>query len=45
MNYLPDRLYTHPGKAGTYATIAGEGEEVIGEFDVTTRCKFAVSAF
>ncbi len=44
-NYLPDRLYTHPGKAGTYATIAGEGEEVIGEIDVTTRCKIAVSAF
>ena len=44
-NYLSDTLYTHPGKAGTYATIAGEGEEVIGEFDVTTRCKIAVSAF
>ncbi|MGA0545696.1 Shedu immune nuclease family protein [Brevundimonas sp. VNH65] len=44
-NYLPDKLYTHPGKAGTYATIAGEGEEVIGEFDVTTRCKIVVSAF
>lgn len=44
-NYLSDTLYTHPGKAGTYATIAGEGEEVIGEFDVTARCKIAVSAF
>lgn len=44
-NYLPDRLYTHPGKAGTYATIVGEGEEVIGELDVTARCKLAVSAF
>jgi hypothetical protein len=44
-NYLPNRLYTHPGKNGTYATIAGEGEEVIGEIDVTVRCKVAVSAF
>lgn len=44
-NYLPDKLYTHPGKAGTYATIAGEDEEVIGEIDVTPRCKLAVSAF
>ena len=44
-NYLPDRLYTHPGKAGTYATIAGENEEIIGEIDVTVRCKVAVSAF
>jgi hypothetical protein len=44
-NYLPDKLYTHPGKAGVYATIVGEGEEVIGEIDVTVRCKIAVSAF
>lgn len=44
-NYLPDKLYTHPGKSGAYATIVGEGEEVIGEIDVTVRCKIAVSAF
>ncbi len=44
-NYLPDKLYTLPGKAGTYATIASAGEDVIGEFDVTSRCKIAVSAF
>ena len=44
-NYKPDQLYTHPGKAGTYATIAGESEEVLGEIDVTSRCKIAVSAF
>jgi hypothetical protein len=44
-NYKANQLYTHPGKAGTYATIAGEGEEVLGEVDVTTRCKIAVSAF
>lgn len=44
-NYLPDKLYTHPGNAGVYATIVGVGEEVIGEIDVTVRCKIAVSAF
>ncbi|MGA0601427.1 Shedu immune nuclease family protein [Caulobacter sp. KR2-114] len=44
-NYLPDKLYTHPGKNGVYASIAAEGEEVIGEIDVTIRCKVAVSAF
>lgn len=44
-NYLPEKLYTHPGPTGVYATIAGESEEVIGEVDVTSRCKIAVSAF
>lgn len=44
-NYKPNQLYTHPGKAGMYATIAAESEEVIGEIDVTARCKVAVSAF
>jgi len=44
-NYLPNKLYTHPGTNGVYATIAGEGEEVIGEIDVTIRSKIAVSAF
>lgn len=44
-NYKPDRLYTNPGKAGAYATIAGESEEVIAEIDMTSRCKLAVSAF
>jgi hypothetical protein len=43
--YKPDHLYTHPGPKGVYATIAGESEEVIGEIDVTERCKVAVSAF
>ena len=37
-------LYS-PGKAGAYATIAGESEEVIGEVDVTVRSKIAISAF
>lgn len=44
-NYKPGQLYTHPDKAGTYATIAGESEEVLGEVDVTNRCKVAVSVF
>jgi len=43
--YLPDRLYTHPGRAGTYATIVGEGEEFIGEIEITSRSRIAVSAF
>lgn len=44
-NYLPEKLYTHPGPTGVYATIAGESEDVVGEFSVTNRCKIAVSAF
>ena len=44
-NYAPDKLYTHPGPGGVYATIAGESEEVVGEADVTSRCKIGVSAF
>jgi hypothetical protein len=45
-NYRPDQLYTNPSKAGTYATMVGESEEIIlGEIDVTQRCKIAVSAF
>jgi hypothetical protein len=35
----------HPGRTGAYATIAGESEEMIGEIDVTSRSKLAVSAF
>lgn len=44
-NYLENKLYTHPGKAGTYATIAGDSEQVIGEIAVTSRCRLAISAF
>lgn len=44
-NYLPEKLYTHPGASGVYATIVGESEAVVGEIDVTSRCKIAVSAF
>jgi hypothetical protein len=45
VNYKPDQLYTHPATKGTYATIVGENERVIGEIDVTDRSKLAVSAF
>jgi len=44
-NYRANQLYTHPGKAGAYATIVGDSEQVIGEVDVTDRCKLAVSTF
>jgi Domain of unknown function (DUF4263) len=44
-NYKSNHLYTHPAAAGVYATIAGESEQIIGEIDVTDRCKLAVSAF
>lgn len=43
--YKPNQLYTHPGRAGAYATIVAEGESVVGEFEVTSRCRIAVSAF
>lgn len=44
-NYIPNRLYINPGPKGAFATIAGESEELIGEVNVTSRCKLAVSAF
>ncbi len=46
-NYRPDALYTVPARngKGAYATIVGDSEAVLGEIDVTARCKIAVSAF
>lgn len=46
-NYKTDTLYTIPAKnvAGAYATLVGESEQLIGEIDVTSRCKIAISAF
>lgn len=44
-NYKPNQLYTHPASQGAYATIVGESEELLGEVDVTSRCKLAVRAF
>ena len=43
--YKNNHLYIHPGRTGAYAAIAGESEEVIGEIDVTSRSKLAISAF
>jgi hypothetical protein len=45
-NYVPDRLYINPAPPkGTFASIAGESEELIGEVNVTSRCKLAVTSF
>jgi hypothetical protein len=46
-NYKPNALYTVPARngKGAYATLVGDSEVVLGEIDVTTRCKIAVSAF
>ncbi|NBB48984.1 DUF4263 domain-containing protein [Rhizobium sp. CRIBSB] len=45
VNYKPNQLYKNPGRQGAYATIVGESEELIGEVDVTAKCKLAISAF
>jgi hypothetical protein len=46
-NSKTDALYTYPAKNGTgaYAKLVGDSEQVIGEIDVTSRCKVAISAF
>jgi hypothetical protein len=44
-NYKPDQLYTHPAEKGAFATIVGQSEEFLGEINVTSRCKLAVTAF
>lgn len=45
-NYVPNRLYINPvPPKGTFASIAGESEELIGEVNVTSRCKLAVTSF
>jgi len=44
-NYKSNHLYIHPGPSGTYATLAGEDEAVVGEIDVTSRSKLAISVF
>lgn len=44
-NYKPNSLYTIPAKNGAYAKLVGDSEEVIGEIEVTSRCRVAVSAF
>jgi hypothetical protein len=45
-NYRTNELYIHPGKDGAFATIVTEGDEtLVGEFNLTPRCKIAVKAF
>lgn len=45
-NYRTDELYVHPAKDGAFATIVADGEEKsLGEVELTSRCKLAVSAF
>lgn len=44
-NYIPDTLYTHPATRGVYATIVAENEVPLGEVEVTSRSRLAVSAF
>lgn len=44
-NRKPDKLYTDPGKQGTYVTIVGDNEKLLGEFEITLRSRVAVKAF
>lgn len=44
-NYNPDTLYMNPSDKGTYVSVVAENEELIGEFEVTTRSRIAVKAF
>lgn len=45
--YKPDTLYVHPSKdrKGAYATLVGDNEVLLGEIEVTTRARLAISAF
>lgn len=44
-NYKPDHLYLHPAPAGVYATLVADNETLIGEVEVSDRCRVAVVAF
>lgn len=44
-NSLPNRLYVNPNSQGAYAQIIGEGEEVIGEFNISEKNRIVVKAF
>lgn len=44
-NHKANHIYTHPAKNGAYAKIVGEHEELLGEIEVTSRCRLAVVAF
>lgn len=43
--YKSNHLYVHPGASGAYASVVGESEAFLGELDVTSRTKLAISAF
>jgi hypothetical protein len=47
VNYKPETLYVHPVSRGTgaYTTLLADGEELVGEIDVTSRFKLALSMF
>lgn len=45
-NYRTDELYIQPARDGAFAKIVADGEESsLGEVEVTSRCKLAISAF
>jgi hypothetical protein len=46
-NYKPETLYVHPVPRGTgaYTTLLADGEELVGEIDVTSRFKLALTMF
>lgn len=47
INYKPETLYVNPVPRGTgaYTTLLAEGEDLVGEIDVTNRFKLALSMF
>lgn len=47
VNYKPDTLYVHPVQRGTgaYTNLLADGEELVGEIDVASRFKLALSMF
>jgi hypothetical protein len=47
VNYKPETLYVYPIPKGTgaYTTLLADGEELVGEIDVTRRFKLALSMF
>lgn len=47
VNYKPETLYVYPIPRGTgaYTTLLADGEELVGEIDVTRRFKLALSMF
>jgi hypothetical protein len=46
-NYKPETLYVHPVRSGigAYTTLLAEGEELLGEIEVTRRFRLALSMF